>query len=113
VNTGWCGGGYGAGKRISLRNTRAIIEAIHSGALAKAKTQRDPVFGFDVAAECPGVPREIFIPREAWSDKRAYDDAAAKLAALFQDNFKTYEAGASADVRAAGPLTSQTRVGAA
>ena len=59
VNTGWSGGGYGVGKRISLKNTRAIIDAIHSGALAKAKTERDPVFGFDVVAECPGVPSEI------------------------------------------------------
>ena len=58
VNTGWGGGAYGTGKRISLKHTRAIIDAIHDGALAKAKTERDPIFGFDVATECPGVPRE-------------------------------------------------------
>ena len=91
VNTGWTGGGYGAGKRISLKNTRAIIDAIHSGALATAKTQRDNVFGLDVVTECPGVGREILIPREAWTDKAAYDAAAGKLAGLFKENFKQYE----------------------
>src|SRR3954462_5643685 len=73
VNTGWAGGAYGNGKRISLKNTRAIIDAIHSGALAKANTARDPVFGFDIVTECPGVPAEILRPRESWADKSAYD----------------------------------------
>jgi phosphoenolpyruvate carboxykinase (ATP) len=63
VNTGWSGGAYGAGKRMKLANTRAIVDAIHSGALAGAKTVRDPVFGFNVATECPGVPGEILLPR--------------------------------------------------
>src|SRR6516225_9617442 len=79
VNTGWGGGGPGVGKRISLKNTRAIIDAIHDGSLAKAKTQRDPVFGFEVAAECPGVPSEILIPRNAWANKAAYEATAKKL----------------------------------
>jgi phosphoenolpyruvate carboxykinase (ATP) len=104
VNTGWGGGAYGTGKRISLKHTRAIIDAIHSGALAKAKTQRDATFGFDVIAECPNVPSEILIPRNAWTDKAAYDATAGKLAALFKANFKTYEAAASAGVKAAGPV---------
>jgi phosphoenolpyruvate carboxykinase (ATP) len=103
VNTGWAGGAYGVGRRISLRNTRAIIDAIHGGALTRATTRRDPVFGFDVLTECPGVPDEILIPRNTWSDKAAYDATAAKLAGLFRENFKTYEAGVSAEVRAAGP----------
>jgi phosphoenolpyruvate carboxykinase (ATP) len=103
VNTGWSGGAYGAGKRISLKNTRAILDAVHSGALAKANTQRDPVFGFDVVTECPGVPAEILVPRNAWADQAAYDATAKKLAGLFRENFKTYEAGANGEVRAAGP----------
>ena len=53
VNTGWSGGAYGVGKRIKLAHTRAIIDAIHSGALAEAKTQRDPVFGFEVVTSVP------------------------------------------------------------
>ncbi len=103
VNTGWGGGAHGTGKRISLAHTRAIIDAIHSGALARAKTQRDRVFGFDVIAECPGVPEGLLLPREAWADKAAYDATAQKLAALFKENFKTYESGVGAEIRAAGP----------
>jgi len=104
VNTGWSGGAHGTGKRISLKHTRAIIDAIHAGALAKAKSQRDATFGFDVITECPNVPSEILVPRNAWADKAAYDPAAKKLAGLFKDNFKAYEAGASAEVKAAGPV---------
>ena len=103
VNTGWSGGGPGVGKRISLKNTRAIIDAIHDGSLAKAKTERDPVFGFDVVAECPNVPSEILIPRNTWADKAAYDATAKKLAGLFNKNFETYAPGASAEVKAAAP----------
>jgi phosphoenolpyruvate carboxykinase (ATP) len=104
VNTGWAGGDYGTGKRISLKNTRAIIDAIHSGALAKAKTARDPVFGFDIVVECSGVPAEILQPRETWADKSASDATAKRLAALFNKNFGTYASGASAEVKAAAPV---------
>jgi phosphoenolpyruvate carboxykinase (ATP) len=104
VNTGWSGGGYGVGNRIKLAHTRAIIDAIHSGALAEAKRQRHPVFGFEVPAECPGVPSQILWPRETWSDPASYDEAARKLAGLFVDNFKKYEAQANEEVRAASPV---------
>lgn len=104
VNTGWGGGAYGTGKRISLKHTRAIIDAIHSGALAQVKTERDPIFGFDVVTECPHVPPEILVPRNAWADPAAYDGTARKLAALFKDNFKKYGAGAGAEVKAADPV---------
>jgi phosphoenolpyruvate carboxykinase (ATP) len=103
INTGWSGGGHGVGKRIKLAHTRGILDAIHSGGLAGAKTRRDPVFGFEVVTACPGVPSEILWPRDTWSDKAAYDAAAKKLAGLFIDNFKKYESGASAEVRAASP----------
>jgi phosphoenolpyruvate carboxykinase (ATP) len=103
VNTGWSGGAHGVGKRIKLAHTRAIVDAIHSGALAGVKTQRDPVFGFGVVAACPGVPSEILWPRDTWADKAAYDATAKKLARLFVDNFKQYEGGAGAEVRAASP----------
>jgi phosphoenolpyruvate carboxykinase (ATP) len=104
VNTGWSGGAYGTGKRIKLAHTRAIVDAIHSGALAKAKTQRDPVFGLNVVTECPNVPSEILVPRDVWPDKVAYEATARKLAALFSKNFATYEAGVSAEVKSAGPV---------
>jgi phosphoenolpyruvate carboxykinase (ATP) len=103
VNTGWGGGGPGVGKRISLKNTRAIIDAIHDGSLAKVKMQRDPVFGFDVATECANVPSEILIPRNAWTDKTSYDAMAQKLAGLFIKNFETYAGGVSDEVKAAAP----------
>lgn len=99
VNTGWSGGSFGKGKRIKLAFTRAIIDAIHSGAIATAKSQRDPIFGLDALAECPSVPGEILIPRTAWSDKSAYEVAAKKLAELFRNNFKPYEGSVSAEVR--------------
>ena len=104
VNTGWTGGGYGAGRRISLEHTRAIIDAIHNGSLAKAKTQRHPVFGVDIVTECPQVPGDILVPARAWADRSAHDTAARKLAALFRENFKKYEAGVSRDIAAAGPV---------
>jgi phosphoenolpyruvate carboxykinase (ATP) len=104
VNTGWSGGGYGTGKRISLKHTRAILDAIHSCALAKLKVERDPVFGFDIVTEIPGVPSDILRPREGWTDKAAYDAAAKKLAGLFNKNFEIYAAGANAEVRAAAPV---------
>ena len=103
VNTGWSGGAYGTGKRIKLSHTRAIIDAIHNGALQMAKRQRDPIFGFEVVVECPGVPPECLWPRDAWASGSDYDAAAKKLAQLFIDNFKTYESGAGADVKSASP----------
>jgi phosphoenolpyruvate carboxykinase (ATP) len=103
VNTGWSGGAYGTGARIKLKYTRAIIDAIHSGALASAATQIDPVFGLAVPTSCPDVPSEILLPRNTWADKAAYDDKAKKVATLFRENFKKYEAQASAEVRAGGP----------
>jgi phosphoenolpyruvate carboxykinase (ATP) len=103
VNTGWTGGGYGVGKRISLKHTRAIIDAIHAGSLATAKKQRHPVFGIDIVTECPQVPADILVPARAWADAAAHDVAARKLASLFRQNFKKYESSVSRDVAAAGP----------
>lgn len=103
VNTGWSGGGYGVGSRISLKYTRAIIDAIHSGALDNAPTTTDPIFGIEVPTECPGVPSEILIPRGTWADGEAYDKAANKLADLFNKNFKHFEEGCSEEIRNAGP----------
>jgi phosphoenolpyruvate carboxykinase (ATP) len=104
VNTGWSGGAFGVGKRMKLAFTRAIIDAIHGGQLTSAPTERGPVFGIDIVTAVPNVPPEILLPRNTWTDKSAYDAAAAKLAGLFKDNFNKYEAGAAPDVRAAGPV---------
>jgi phosphoenolpyruvate carboxykinase (ATP) len=103
VNTGWSGGPYGVGSRIKLRYTRAIIDAIHSGSLHHVATVTDPVFGLEIPTSCPEVPTEILTPRHTWADKAAYDEKAKRVATLFRDNFKKYEAQASAEVRAGGP----------
>jgi len=103
VNTGWSGGIYGLGSRIKLKYTRAIIDAIHNGSLAAAATRLDPLFGFNVVTDVAHVPSEILVPEETWADKEAFRTTATKLARLFVENFKKYEAGASAGVKAAGP----------
>jgi phosphoenolpyruvate carboxykinase (ATP) len=105
VNTGWSGGSYGLGSRIKLKYTRAIIDAIYSGALTSAATRTDRTFGFEVVAQCPNVPDEILIPEESWKESGAYKATAEKLAGLFVKNFALYENGVSEAVRAAGPKT--------
>ncbi|MGY8769862.1 MAG: phosphoenolpyruvate carboxykinase (ATP) [Pirellulales bacterium] len=103
VNTGWTRGVYGTGSRIKLKFTRAIIDAIHDGTLAKSEFEEDAVFGFQVAKECPEVPSEILIPRYSWTDQKEYEATAKKLAGLFVENFQQYESGVSEGVRSAAP----------
>lgn len=103
VNTGWSGGSYGTGSRMKLAYTRAIIDAIHSGELANAPTQKDPIFGLNIVTACPGVPSVSLIPRNTWENSANYDTTAKKLAGLFVKNFEQFAGGVSADVRAAGP----------
>ncbi|MEM9192538.1 MAG: phosphoenolpyruvate carboxykinase (ATP), partial [Myxococcota bacterium] len=103
VNTGWTGGPFGEGSRMKLSYTRAIIDAIHNGALHDAPTTSDPVFGVAVPTECPGVPSEVLIPKNTWADKAKFDETAKKLAFLFKGNFEKYEEKATDAVRAAGP----------
>jgi phosphoenolpyruvate carboxykinase (ATP) len=101
VNTGWSGGSYGAGRRMPLAVTRALLRAALTGRLADVPTQPDPMFGLAVPASCPGVPPELLRPRDTWPDKAAYDAKAKQLAGLFRENFKRFEA--SEAVRSAGP----------
>lgn len=103
VNTGWAGGGYGVGKRMSIKHTRAIIDAIHSGELAKAPTVTDPVFGFQIPTECTGVPANVLIPKNGWASPEKYDEALAKLAEAFKKNFEKYAEFASAEILSGGP----------
>ncbi|HHO49610.1 MAG TPA: phosphoenolpyruvate carboxykinase (ATP) [Deltaproteobacteria bacterium] len=103
VNTGWTGGPHGIGRRMSIAHTRAIIDGIHSGALLEAPVVEDPLFGFSIPTSCPGVPEGVLQPRHTWADKAAYDEAARKLAVLFVENFRQYEAGTSPVVGQAGP----------
>jgi phosphoenolpyruvate carboxykinase (ATP) len=103
VNTGWTGGAYGVGSRVKLGITRAIIDAIHSGALYDAKTTTDEVFGLNAVNACPNIPSEMLIPQNTWADKAEFKVVARKLASLFSKNFKQYEDGVNSAVRQAGP----------
>ena len=103
VNTGWSGGPVGVGARMSIKYTRALITAALEGKLNDVPTRPDPVFGFDVPMECPGVPAEILWPRQTWQDPAAYDAKARELAARFTANFRQFEAQAAPEVVAAAP----------
>lgn len=103
VNTGWTGGPYSIGSRMSLTHTRAIINAILDGSLADVETTQDPVFGVHIPKAVPNVPEEILIPRNTWDDKEAYDAKALDLARRFVENFKQFADQAGPDVLAAGP----------
>lgn len=105
VNTGWSGGPYGEGQRMSIKYTRAMIRAILSGALDEVETAPDEVFGVHVPAHVPDVPDEVLKPRNTWKDKHAYDRKARELARLFNENFKKYEEGVAPEVRAAAPVS--------
>jgi phosphoenolpyruvate carboxykinase (ATP) len=101
VNTGWSGGKFGVGKRMSLKVTRALVNAALNGQLDGVEFVTEPAFGLHIPVSCPGVPQEILNPRNAWADKEAYDRQAAELADRFAANFHKFNA--SESVRNAGP----------
>ena len=87
VNTGW----NGSGKRISIKDTRGIIDAILNGDVAKAETKNIPFFDFEVPTSLPGVDSKILDPRDTYSDVKEWEDKAKDLAGRFVKNFKKYE----------------------
>ena len=103
VNTGWIGGPYGVGKRISITYTRALLNAALEGVLLNVEYTSDPVFGFAVPTKCEGVPAEILNPSESWPDKKLYMQRYKELAARFIENFKKFEEGCPQDIIDAGP----------
>lgn len=103
VNTGWVGGPYGIGKRISIRHTRALLNAALSGKLLNVKYATDPVFGFQVPTACEDVPASVLDPSSSWNDKNVYMQKYRQLASRFIENFKKFEAGCSPEVIKAGP----------
>lgn len=90
INTGWQGGPYGVGERVSIPHTRAMVTAALTGELEKQQFVPHPVFNVLVPTSCPGVPNEILDARASWQDKSAYDEAANKLAQMFVENFKKF-----------------------
>ncbi len=103
VNTGWIGGAYGVGKRISIAYTRAMLNAALSGKLGKVEYCTDPVFGFQVPKTCDGVPPEVLNPASSWHDGKVYAQRYRGLASRFIDNFKKFESGTPPEVVKAGP----------
>lgn len=103
VNTGWVGGPYGIGKRISIKYTRALLNAALSGKLVDVQYKKDPIFGFEVPTSCPNVPDEVLDPSSSWHDKKEYDRRYKDLAMRFKQNFGKFTDGTPREVVEAGP----------
>lgn len=103
VNTGWTGGKYGVGKRMSIAHTRAFINAALNGDLDNAEFVKDPFFHLEIPQNIEGIPNEVLNPREAWADKAEYDETAKKLARMFRTNFERFQAGVDAVVTESMP----------
>jgi len=103
VNTGWVGGRFGVGKRISIRHTRNLLNAALEGKLNYVEYRKDKLFGFEVPLTCPEVPEDVLYPESSWGNKEEYWKKYDALAARFVDNFKLFESGVSEDVKHAGP----------
>jgi phosphoenolpyruvate carboxykinase (ATP) len=101
VNTGWTGGAYGVGKRMSITHTRALLSAALAGELNNVTYRTDPFFGLQIPEHVNGVPDEVLDPRASWTDKAAYDKAAAGLVKRFVENFETFAELVDEDVKAA------------
>ncbi|MBI4902651.1 MAG: phosphoenolpyruvate carboxykinase (ATP) [Acidobacteria bacterium] len=88
VNTGWTGGPFGVGKRISIQHTRALLNAALSGKLNDVAYRLDPVFGFESPTSCDGVPSSILDPANTWPSREEFDRKYDTLAARFIENFR-------------------------
>ena len=103
VNTGWSGGGYGVGQRISIQHTRALLTEALSGRLGRVKFETEPFFNLEIPVQVSGVPTPMLRPSATWADQTAYAAAAHKLVRLFHQNFKRFEDSVDAAVTASLP----------
>ena len=103
LNTGWVGGPYGIGKRISIQYTRTMLSAALSGALSDVEYKIDPIFGFEVPLQCPEVPDDVLNPASAWPSESDYTIRYRDLASRFIDNFRKFEDETDAAIRNSGP----------
>ena len=103
VNSGWSGGPYGVGERMSIKTTRTCIDKILDGSINNTEFHADPIFGFEVPKHLPGLDDHLLDPKTTWDDKIAYDETAAKLAGMYIENFKKYEGAGSTDYTQYGP----------
>jgi len=104
VNTGWTGGAYGVGSRMSLKDTRAVINAILDSSIEDATFETMPIFNLEIPTSLGGVDSSILNPANSWADKEAYQVTATKLAGMFVDNFSNYtDTPEGKEVESAGP----------
>jgi phosphoenolpyruvate carboxykinase (ATP) len=103
VNTGWVGGKFGVGKRISIRHTRNMLNAALEGKLDNVEYRKDKLFGFEVPLTCPNVPDDVFVPESAWGNKKEYWMRYDGLAARFVENFKLFAKDCPENLVKAGP----------
>jgi len=104
VNTGWAGGGYGVGARMSIKATRSCVNAILDGSIEEAEFEQTQFFKLSIPKELPGVDSHLLNPRNAWKNKDEFDATAQKLAGMFVNNFKKYTtANVDVDFTKAGP----------
>lgn len=103
INTGWSGGSYGIGRRISLKHTRAMITAILNGDLSNIEYKKHTVFGLNMPRTCPNVPANILDPRNTWENKDAYDKKANELADAFTENFMQFTSNANPEILQGAP----------
>ena len=110
VNTGWIGGAYGVGERISIAYTRTLLNAALNGSLSGGEFLTDPIFCFKIPKNCEGVPAKILNPAEAWPSKSAYTEKYRQLALHFIENFRKYEANCPQELLQAGPKLQATGI---
>ena len=103
VNSGWSGGPYGVGDRMSIKTTRTCIDAILDGSIQNAEWDVDPIFGFEVPKALPGIETMLLHPRSTWADPTEYDKAEHKLANMYIENFEQYAGKGSVDYTQFGP----------
>ena len=104
INTGWSGGEYGTGKRISLKHTRSMISSILKGELDNIDYTKHKIFGLNMPNSCPNVPSKILNPKNTWSDKLAYNKKANILAEAFRKNFNQFAEHANQEILDAAPI---------
>lgn len=104
VNTGWSGGAYGVGNRMSIQTTRTCINSILNGDIDNCEFRTDNLFKFEVPITIEDIPMDVCNPRESWDDKEEYDNQAIKLANMFRENFKKYKKNGFTDYSEYGPM---------
>jgi phosphoenolpyruvate carboxykinase (ATP) len=110
LNTGWTGGKYGVGKRMPIKETRALLNAALDGSLNNVEFRKDPNFGFEVPVSVPGVDNSLLDPRGTWANPAEYDATAAKLVDLFVANFAQFADQVDEGVRQAAPKVAQGHI---